>query len=110
MAKGKSLEELTDPVFYILIALVEPRHGYAIMQYVKEETQGTFKIGPATLYTIIKKLLGAGLIEAEPESDPRRKTYAATAAGITKLEEEVERRKRMVDLGMCVLQAKGRKK
>ncbi|WP_077304482.1 PadR family transcriptional regulator [Terribacillus halophilus] len=110
MAKGKSLEELTDPVFYILIALVEPRHGYAIMQYVEEETQGTFKIGPATLYTIIKKLVGAGLIEAEPESDPRRKTYAATAAGITKLEEEVVRRKRMVDLGMLVLQTKGRGK
>ncbi|QXE02455.1 PadR family transcriptional regulator [Terribacillus sp. DMT04] len=109
MAKGKSLEELTDPVFYILTALVEPRHGYAIMQNVEEETQGTFKIGPATLYTIIKKLVGAGLIEAEPESDPRRKTYAATAAGITKLEEEVERRKRMVDLGMSVLQGKGRK-
>lgn len=109
MPKGKSLDELTDPVFYILVALVEPRHGYAIMQYVEEETEGMFKIGPATLYTIIKKLLDAGLIEAEPDSEPRRKTYLTTAAGIAKLKEEVERRSRMVDLATIVLQTKGRK-
>ncbi|MFP7478239.1 PadR family transcriptional regulator [Terribacillus saccharophilus] len=108
MAKGKSLDELTDPVFYILVALVEPRHGYAIMQYVEQETEGTFRIGPATLYTIIKKLLDASLIEAEPDSEPRRKTYVATKNGISKLEEEMERRRRMVDLATIVLQTKGR--
>lgn len=53
----KSLEQLTDSVFYIMAALTEPRHGYAVMSLIEETTKGTFVVGPASLYTIIKKTI-----------------------------------------------------
>ena len=36
-ASGGALTEVT---FYILLALCEPRHGYAVMQFVSERTDG----------------------------------------------------------------------
>ena len=53
----KSLEQLTDSVFYIMAAFIQPSHGYAVMSLIEEITNGTVVIGPASLYTIIKKLL-----------------------------------------------------
>ena len=53
----KETEQLTDSMFYILTALTKPRHGYAIMNLIEETTDGTISIGPASMYTIIKKLL-----------------------------------------------------
>ena len=39
------------------------RHGYAIMAEVEQLTNGALRLAPGTLYTTIKRLLGAGLIE-----------------------------------------------
>src|SRR5690625_6709141 len=50
-------EQLTDSMFYIMAALTKPRHGYAIMNLIEETTKGVITIGPASMYTIIKKLL-----------------------------------------------------
>ena len=41
---------LTESTFYILLTLQEPLHGYAVMQTVREISQGTVEIGPGTLY------------------------------------------------------------
>ena len=38
-------EELTDAMYYILLALMKERHGYAVMKYVEELTQGRVVIG-----------------------------------------------------------------
>ena len=64
MAKRSPYEtgELSDSIFLILLATLEPVHGYRIMQGIKESTQGTVEIGPATMYTTLKKLKGAGWI------------------------------------------------
>ena len=40
----------TEATAYIPLALVEPLHGYAVMQRVDEMSQGTVKVGPGTLY------------------------------------------------------------
>ena len=40
---------LTETTAYILIALAEPMHGYALMQKVEVMSQGTVRIGPGTL-------------------------------------------------------------
>ena len=56
-------EPLTDNVYFILISLLTDKHGYLIMQTVEELTDGGFVVGPASLYTNLKKLLKAGLIE-----------------------------------------------
>lgn len=101
MARTRSIEmgELTDTIYYILIALLEQGHGYLIMQRVEELTEGKFTIGPASLYTTLKKLLNAGLIEMVPGQPDHKKTYRITRKGLTMLREEIQRKKEMVAQG-----------
>lgn len=94
----KLFEPFTDSVFYIMAAFTEPRHGYAVMNLVEETTKGAFVIGPASLYTIIKKLLKEQLITLHDASDSRRKVYILTDIGRQALEEDIARRKVMIEL------------
>lgn len=82
MAKKSPYEtgELSDSIFLILLATLEPVHGYRIMQGVEESTDGAVKIGPATMYTTLKKLKAAGWI-VEIAEDESRILYAATDEG-----------------------------
>lgn len=89
-------EPLTDSVFYIMAAFTQPLHGYAVMALVEEKTKGAFVIGPASLYTIIKKLLKEQYIVLQDASDSRRKVYALTEIGRMALQTDIERRKVMV--------------
>ena len=57
---------LTEAVFYILLALHEPRHGYAIMQGVQELTNDRVALGPGTLYGALNTLVKKGWIKALP--------------------------------------------
>lgn len=93
----KTTEQLTDSMFYIMATLTKPRHGYAIMSLIEERTKGAITIGPASMYTIIKKLLKQEWIYLYDESDPRRKTYLLTEKGKTVLEENVKLRKLMIN-------------
>lgn len=97
MSRNDSLEmgELTDTMYYILLSLLEPKHGYLIMKFIESITNHQVIIGPASLYTSLKKLLKAELIELQNDEGDR-KTYVATAKGIKLLKSEVERRKTMV--------------
>lgn len=106
MARGKALDDdiLTDPTYYILIALVEPIHGYGIMQKVQELSQGETIIGPASLYTILKKLQDADLIELQEDDADRRKTYTLTLKGKEILKKDIKRRMIMVEHGKRALE------
>src|SRR5258708_35944022 len=100
-SKQPSPEELlplTPAVFHILLALAgEERHGYSIMQFVAEATDGRIKLGPGTLYGTIKRLLSAKMIEETAErpdpkmDDPRRRYYRLMPFGRRGLEAEVMR-------------------
>ena len=94
----KKTEQLTDSMFYIMAALTKPRHGYAIMNLIEETTKGAITIGPASMYTIIKKLLKQEWIYLHDGSDSRRKTYLLTEKGREVLEEDVKLRKLMIQL------------
>lgn len=75
---------LTESTYYILISLIEPLHGYGIMQNVEEISKGKVKIGPGTLYGAINKLLKEDLIvraKSKNLEDDRRKTYVLTDMG-----------------------------
>ncbi|WP_406541714.1 PadR family transcriptional regulator [Clostridium ljungdahlii] len=76
MARNNSLEmgELTDAYYYILLSLIKPKHGYLIMKSVEKMSEGKFSIGPASLYTSIKKLLDAKLIKLTEESEQKKFT------------------------------------
>ena len=73
--------------FHILVALsAGESHGYAIMQAVEESSGGIVKMGPATLYGTLKKLVALGLAEEvdrapAPDDDQRRRYYRLTALG-----------------------------
>ncbi|CAH1194281.1 hypothetical protein PAECIP111892_01536 [Paenibacillus auburnensis] len=82
-------EQLTDSAYYILLALFSPKHGYAIMKYIEELTDGEVKIGPATLYTLIKKMQKTNYILLNEDEDERRLRMARHGhAAIHTLKEE----------------------
>jgi DNA-binding PadR family transcriptional regulator len=93
---------LTESTYYILLALAEPRHGYAVMQKVAEISQGTVEVGPGTLYGAFSTLEKEGLIEKVKEEE-RRKTYALTAKSKAILSEQVRRLEIMARIGRDTL-------
>ncbi|WP_339188571.1 PadR family transcriptional regulator [Paenibacillus sp. FSL P2-0121] len=85
MSRTDSLEmgELTDTAFYILLSLVEAKHGYLIMKSIETMTNNQFSIGPASMYTTIKKLLAAEFIELyKEEEDDKRKRILQRKKGL----------------------------
>ena len=100
-----SLLPLNHADFHILLSLTDAdRHGYAIMRHVRELTEGSLKLGPGTLYTSIKRLLGATLIEESDErpdpdmDDQRRRYYRLTGFGRRVATAEAERFARLVQV------------
>lgn len=81
---------LTESTFLIMLALVEPGHGYAVMQRVDEISGGAVKVGPGTLYGVFSTLERTAFIRMTAEED-RRKTYELTATGRRVLEEHAAR-------------------
>ncbi|HYR84688.1 MAG TPA: helix-turn-helix transcriptional regulator [Terriglobia bacterium] len=84
--------------FQIMLALADgERHGYGIMLDVAELTGGRTKLGPGTLYTSIKRLRQAELIEESDDrpdpklDDERRRYYRLTKLGRKVLVAESER-------------------
>lgn len=110
MAKRSPYEtgELSDSIFLILLATLEPVHGYRIMQSIKESTQGAVEIGPATMYTTLKKLKGAGwIVETADVSEgferESRILYTATEEGRAVLRHDFERRRQLMALAEKLL-------
>ena len=93
---------LTESTSYILMALAEPLHGYALMQKVEAMSQGTVKIGPGTLYGAFAQLEKGGLIKMVKEAD-RRKSYLLTEKGRSVLQEHLRRTEILVMNGQSIL-------
>lgn len=85
---------MSETAYYILMSLVEERHGYAIMQYTEEITNGRIKLGAGTLYGSLSKMEKDGLIVITKE-ESKRKYYIISAIGISVLKEEVARIKEL---------------
>jgi len=78
----ESLLPLTPAMFYVLVAMADgATHGYAILKDVEQLTGGDVRLSTGTLYGIIKRLLGEGLIRESREDDIRRRSYTLTAFG-----------------------------
>ena len=74
---------LTEAVYYILLALRKPNHGYGITQEVQELTAGRVILGDGTLYGAIQTLQKKGWIDiysVDMESR-KKKEYVLTAQG-----------------------------
>jgi len=91
---------LTEAVFYILLSLHEPMHGYAIMQNIDRLTAGRVVLGPGTLYGAINALTEKGWIDAvSTEKDSRKKAYVITENGRVVFQTELERLRRLISDG-----------
>ena len=91
---------LTEGVYYILLSLLEPLHGYGIIQNVEGLSGGRVRLAAGTLYGAINTLLGKGWIAAlEGEADGRKKEYVITDLGREMLAKELQRLEELVQNG-----------
>jgi len=94
----RKLHPLPAAAFQILLSLVgEDLHGYGIMRQVAEQTDGSMRLGPGTLYSSIQTLLeGKFIEEVDVREDAqlgqeRRRYYRLTIAGRRLARSEAER-------------------
>lgn len=93
---------MTETIFYTLLALLEPNHGYGIMKFVKELTNERIKMGTGTLYTMLGRLVDDQMIIVVNEVDGK-KTYQITEDGRTLLLLEQERLEKQCANGQKIL-------
>lgn len=86
----KSHLPMTETAFYMLLSLQVPRHGYGIIKYVEDLTQGRIKLGSGTIYGTINKMIRSGTIEVYDDSE-KKTEYVITDKGRALLAAEKER-------------------
>lgn len=92
---------LSPATLHILLALAsEDLHGYGIILEIARQSQGSYRLGPGTLYDNLKKLMDQKLVIDAPRSslakDEDRRLYRITAAGRSALSFEIERLQKVV--------------
>ena len=100
--KGGALTEVT---YFILLALYQPNHGYGIMQFVEQQTNGRLVLGAGTLYGAINTLAAKNWIAPlSNETTARKKDYVITALGKEIIETEVKRLEQAFTLGRSMIE------
>jgi DNA-binding PadR family transcriptional regulator len=87
---------LSPATLHILLSLAaKDLHGYAILQEVARQSEGTYKLGPGTLYDNLQKLIRRKFVQElgrrPGDDDPRRRYYRLTSAGRAVLAAETAR-------------------
>ena len=98
MSKPPDLVQGTLDLLLLKIVAVEPLHGWAISQRLKQVSRDELQVSEGSLYPALHKLELAGLITAEwttSELGRRAKVYALTSAGRRRLEQETEHWRRL---------------
>ena len=94
----KQFQTLSEPMYYILLALTSECCGVDIMKKVESISKGRVLVGPGTLYTLLGKFESSGFIR-ETAVDGRKRSYIITQEGYEALKQEYMRLKSMVDEG-----------
>lgn len=83
---------ITQPAFYVLTALAdEARHGYGIVREVERLSGGRVSMPVGTLYGVLDRLAGDGLVELDREEVQQgrlRRYYRLSQPGADVLEAE----------------------
>ncbi len=98
----QQLQNLTEPMYYILLTLTAPNHGYAIMKKVSETTNDRVKIGAGTLYALLSRFEKEGIVDCV-DNEGKRKVYEITDKGMELLLAEHRRLISLVEDGNEVL-------
>ncbi|MBQ4042911.1 MAG: helix-turn-helix transcriptional regulator [Clostridia bacterium] len=97
-------QALTEAVYYILLSLTEPMHGYGIMQNVEQLSGGRVHLAAGTLYGAITTMLERGWIRTvSAEKDSRKKVYGITEEGRAVLLREMARLRELLTNGTRIL-------
>lgn len=103
MTRQNDTIALTEAVYYILLSLHTPMHGYGIMQNAAELSKGRLQLAAGTLYGAISSMTEKGWIEAMPgEKSSRKKQYQITPEGKDVLCREISRLEELVQNGRKV--------
>lgn len=95
---------LTEAVYYILLSLQTPLHGYGIMQRVEQMSGGRVRLAAGTLYGALNSLCEKGWIAALPGEGSRgKKQYRLTAEGLCAAQAELRRLQELAANGERVL-------
>jgi len=94
---------LTEAVFYILLALFEPTHGYGIIKFVRSITDNRVILGSGTLYGAINTMLKNNWIEIPETQDSDKKQYVITKIGRIMVENEIVRLKELAAHGDSII-------
>ncbi len=95
---------LTETTFLVLLAVYTPNHGYGIMQFIENKTNGRVVPGAGTLYGAINTLVKKRWIAPfGSEIDSRKKEYVITDTGKQKAEEELQRMEEVWKLASTII-------
>jgi len=98
----EQFQNLTEPMYYILISLLNEQCGVEIMESVEKISNGRVRVGPGTLYALLGKFEKENMIR-ETEVIGRKRSYIITDKGIEVLKEEYERLMILVEDGKSFL-------
>ena len=91
---------LTEAVYYILLSLFDPLHGYGIILNTEKLSDGRVRLAAGTLYGAITALLNKHWIEALPGvGNSRKKEYIITDEGKSVVEQELTRLRELLSNG-----------
>ena len=102
----EQFQSLTEQMYYILLALTEPRCGVDISEKAMAISGGRLQIGPGTLYTLLAKFEKEDMIR-EVAVEGRKRFYQITPHGRDMLNEEYLRLEKLVEEGKPYLQGGG---
>lgn len=104
MPESTTRGALTEAVYYILLALTRPLHGYGIMQLVAELSHNRVSLGSGTLYGAINTLLKKEWIALHASLDVKgKKEYIITELGTTILKDEIKRLNELYTCGIEII-------
>lgn len=99
---------LTEAVYYILLSLHEPLHGYGIMQKVADLSAGRVNLAAGTLYGALNTLVEKRWIVAlTTEQNSRKKEYEITALGKKMAANELLRLRELLVNGEKIMERHG---
>ena len=98
MSKPTDLVQGTLDLLILKTIALEPMHGWAIAQRIRQMSDDVLLVGQSALYPALHKLEQQGWIEAEwklSENNRRAKYYALTRAGRKALAKETHQWERL---------------
>lgn len=104
--KHMTLVQGTLDVLVLQALAAEPRHGYAVAEWIRRSSGGDFEIEDGALYTALHRMARRGWLSATwgvSENNRRAKYYALTADGERALAEAAEEWTRYADAMARVL-------